>query len=527
MRPLKRYKHNLSHDHLGTYEMGPLYPNLLIETLPGDSFEIVTESMSRFEAMTSATFSRIDKFQYYFYIPKRLLFADYYDYRYGGKDGTDSTVPPYMIAPVGGYPLGSLADYFGLPTGVENFKHSAMPFRGYELILNDWFLNDHLDTFFDVKTTPGLDTTTNTSLQNKKWEKDRFTSALPSSQLTQNPVYLPMGIDAPVSVYGTGKSLGLTDDLQLGVGLTTASSVGVIAESQAFNVPVGTSVSNAGMANLKAIGVTPVASDSGLAGTADLSIASAVTIPQLRTSIVVQQFLERLNRCGTRDVEATLSTFGVRIPDYRLDRSSYLGGSRTPVMITPVEQTSESATTPQGTLTGRGISAGTTGCKCFCYEDGFIIGLVCYIPRTSYSQGLDKMWTRETRYDEFLPDFQGIGDQEVKIENIYTQSDSVVDASGTPRNKLTFGYEGRYNEFRHMYSKVHGQYRPGGTMEDHTLTRNFENEPQLNSQFVTADPSTRIFAVTSGVDHIEAQFFHHIRAYRPVKLYGNPGVGKV
>ena len=104
MRPLKTYKHNLSHEHLGTYDMGPVYPNLLIETVPGDRFEIVTEAMTRFEAMTSATFSRIDKFQYYFYVPKRLVFADYYEkYRFGGKDGNDTTVPPYMSAPVGGY----------------------------------------------------------------------------------------------------------------------------------------------------------------------------------------------------------------------------------------------------------------------------------------------------------------------------------------------------------------------------------------------------------------------------------------
>ena len=159
MRPLKKNKFNLSHEHLGTYEMGPIYPNLLLETVPGDTFECVTESFSRFDAMTSATMSRIDKFQYYVYVPKRLVFADYYEkYRFGGKDGTDTTVPPYMNAPATtGYAVGSLADHFGLPTGVPDFKHSAMPFRAYELFLNNWILNDHLDTFFTVLTTPGQD----------------------------------------------------------------------------------------------------------------------------------------------------------------------------------------------------------------------------------------------------------------------------------------------------------------------------------------------------------------------------------
>lgn len=525
MRPLKTYKHNLSHEHLGTYDMGPLYPNLLIETLPGDRFEIVTEAMSRFEAMTSATFSRIDKFQYYFYVPKRLVFADYYEkYRFGGKDGTDNTVPPYMSAPAGGYALGSLADYFGIPTGVTGFDHSAMPFRAYELIANNWFLSDHLDTFFDVQTAPGLDTTTGTSLINKKWEKDRFTAALPSSQLTQNPAYLPLGLEAPVC--GDGKTLGLQAGTYKG-GLMTDGNSQTYVQTGVYDINTYQSGTGpTGILIQGGFGVTEDGSKSGIK--ADLSTASAVSIPQLRTSIVVQQFMETLNRTGSRPVEAVLGTFGIRIPDYRLDRSQFIGGSRTPVMITPVEQTSESGTTPQGTLTGRGICAGTTGCKCFCHEDGYIIGLVCYLPRTSYSQGLDRLWTRTSRYDEFIPNFQGVGDQELKEKEIYLQSDSVVDSDGNVVNNLTFGYEDRYNEFRHMYSKVHGQYRPGGSMNDRTLTRQFNSAPGLTSSFVTADPSKRIFAVqTPGVDHIEAQFYHHIRAYRPVKRYGNPGIGKV
>ena len=540
MRPLKRSKFNLSHEHLGTYEMGPLYPNLLLETVPGDYFEIATESISRFEAMNSATYSRIDKFQYYFYVPKRLVFADYYEkYRFGGKDGNDTTVPPYMVAPNGGYALGSLADHFGLPTGVANFKHSAMPFRAYELILNNWFLNDQLDTFFTVSTAPGLDSTTNTSLQNKKWEKDKYTSALPSPQLGAAS-YLPLGTSAPTAVFGDGKAIDFT-----GIGgsssrfaLTAGGSddyqrisLGWVSEAAGSHLMVGDATGGrATNTTATAIGLTPYGNASGITGTTDLTQASAVSIPQLRISIAVQQFLERMNRSGTRPIEAVLSTFGVRIPDYRLDRSEFLGGSRTPVMIMPVEQTSESGTTPQGTLTGRGLATGTTGCKCYCHEDGYIIGLVCYLPRTSYSQGLDKLWSRETRYDEYLPDFAAVGDQEIKKQEVLTQSDSVVNSDNKPVNGETWGYEDRYNEFRHIPSKVHGNYRYGGNLNDHTLTRQFDpanGVPALNSQFVTADPSNRIFAVTSGVDHIEGQFYHNIRAKRPLPRFGNPGLRKV
>lgn len=557
MRKLPTNVFNLSHEHLGTYEMGPLYPNLLIETVPGDSFDIVTEAFSRFEAMTSATMSRIDKFQYYFYVPKRLVFADYYEkYRFGGKDGTDTTVPPYMSAPAGGYAVGSLADHFGIPTGVTGFNHSAMPFRAYELIANDWILNDHLDTFFDVKTTAGADTTTNTSLINKKWEKDKFTSALPTPQLGGTPSYLPLGVSAPttltsgtVGVKGNGSPLTFSSAYQLvknggsSTGGTTPSPSNVFdigitrvgyGESSVNDVLTGTDGSWYDSGAAQVLGVSNNASVSGLTGTlnnltgtTDLTHATALSIPQLRISIVVQQFLERMNRGGTRPKEAILSTFGVLVPDFRLDRSDFITGSRTPVMITPVEQTSESGTTPQGTLTGRGYSAGTTGFRYHCLEDGYIIGLVAYVPRTTYSQGLDKLWSRETRYDEYLPDFAAVGDQEVKNKEIYLQNDSVVNSAGNPVNNEAFGYEDRYNEFRHMLSKVHGMYRPGSSMNDHTLTRQFNSLPQLNSSFVTADPSNRIFAVTSGVDHIEAQFVHHIRARRPLPRFGNPGLRKV
>lgn len=523
---------DLTHERLATYEMGVLYPNLLMEVLPGDTIDLKSEAFSRFEAMIAPQMSHIDKFQYYFYVPNRVLFSKWEDYITGGKDGNDSTVKPYMTSPSGGYAIGSLADHLGLPTGVADLNHSALPFRMYQRIWSEWFRDENIDIEPTLNTGAGLDSTTSKSIRKKCWEKDYFTNSLPTPQ-RGGASYLPLGTSAPVSVYGNNKSLmvryydgtelkekpwvvGDTSPL-VATNKTTAQTL----SSTTYTTEAPTAHTAVGLSNSQTYGST------GLVGTADLSAASAVTVNQLRVAFQVQKFMERSIRGGYRLVEWTLSMFGVRIPDSRLQRTEYLGGARYPVSISAVEQNSSTdSTSPQGNLAGRGIEhVNVNGFRKSFVEQGFVMGLVCYMPRTLYSQGVHRMWTRETRYDEYIPVFAHLGEQEVKNKELYAQGTSVVDSDGNVVDEQTFGYQDRYNEFRHLPSGVAGQFRKGGSLNYWTLARQFDSLPQLNHGFVVADVPNRIFAVqTSGYDHITAHFIHHIKAIRPLPKFGNPGL---
>lgn len=499
---------DLTHEHSLTCEMGYLVPSMLMEVVPGDTFRVTSDIFTRLQAMIAPIYQRVDIFQHFFYVPKRILFADWEKYITGGFDGQDNTSWPYMVAPSGGYAVGSLADYLGLPIGVAGYEHSALPFRAYAKIMNDWYRDENNQSMLTISDAAGLDTTTNTTLQRRCWEKDYFTSALPWPQ-RGTQVNLPLGTTAPV--IGNGLYANICNS-----NLTNTQNLWV-SDPGRF---LGTNLAP-GAERLK-WPTTP--EKSGLI--ADLTTATAATINDLRVSFQIQKYMEKTARGGARLVEWTLSHFGVRVPDARLQRSEYLGGGRSALFIMPVEQTSSTdSTSPQGHLAGRAESMQRSMAftKTFT-EEGFVIGLLSIMPRTLYSQGLHRLWTRKTRYDHYLPVFAHLGEQEIKNSEIYTQSPSVVDSDGNPVNDGTFGYAPRYNEFRYIPSSLHGQFRAGQTLEHYTQGRNFANLPQQGSTFVECNPSNRIFAVTSGVDHCEVQVLHHVKALRPMPKHGTPGL---
>lgn len=509
----KRNWFNLDHDHKTTLDMGQLVPLPPIEVMPGDTFVMDQGFFSRLEAMIAPAYANISLFVYNVFVPYRILCEDkdWENFYTGGEDGNSTLTFPYMVAPEGGYAVGSLADHLGIKPGVGGFKHSAMPFRAYAKIYNDWFRNQNFISEIALSTAMGLDVTTNRDLKNRMWEKDYFTGALPWTQ--RGPAAVIPFDDAPVvgrdgyaistCTIGSGQQTPVTGDVLLG---TTSG---------------GNYQSAAAAGTVAYVGLSTDPATSGLK--ALVSSANPVTINSLRWAFQVQKFLETQARGGARMVETVLSHFGVRIPDARLQRSELIGAARMRVMISPVEQTSSTdATSPQGNLAGRGtLNQGMRTVKHSFVEPGLIMTLVSFLPRTDYAQGLHRLWFHQDRYDFPWPVFAHTGEQEVMKGELQITSDDAT-------NREVWGYNDRYAEYRHIPSTVSGLLRPDQSLGFWTLTRQLDSTEEqpvqpLNADFVTADPSKRIFAVQD-MPSITLFYKNRCRALRPLPKYGFPGL---
>lgn len=503
---------DLSHENKLTCEMGKLVPILCEEILPGDTFRVSTDMVVRMAPMLAPIMHNVNVYTHFFFVPNRLIFDKWEDFITGGADGNDSTVAPYMTTPSGGFSVSSLADYLGVPTGVGSAKISALPFRAYAKIYNDYYRDENLQTEVPLSTSAGADTTTSTALLTRCWQHDFFTSALPWTQRsTTGAVKLPLGSEAPVK--GTGRTIGLSDGTRNFSFADATSGGGVGLKSSTFNQPVGQTVTSWETFN-KTFGVTTDASKSGLV--ADLSTATAADVNDIRYAFQVQRFLEKMARTGARYTEVILSHFGVKSSDSRLQRAEYLGGGRSPIAISDVLQTSadDNQPTPLATMAGHGYSAQRSHqFKRFFEEHGWLIGIMSIMPRSTYQQGLSKKWTRDTRFSYYWPVFSHLGEQAIHNREIYLQ--------GTSADDGIFGYQPRYQEYRKRYSEVHGDFR--SSLNFWHLGRVFTQLPVLNSDFVKCIPSTRIFAVTSGTDHMWVDLYHNIKALRPIPKYGDPG----
>lgn len=500
---------NLSNEHKLTCNMGQLVPIMCEEVLPNDTFKVSTDMVVRFAPMLAPIMHNIDVYVHYFFIPNRLVFADWEDFITGGEKGTDATVAPMILAPEGGFAVGSLGDYFGIPTGVTGFKASALPFRCYALVYNEWYRNEWLQNEVALSTASGDDVTTNTTLLKRVWENDRFTSSLPDVQ--KGPaVNLPLGTSAPITVSDNGVggfSVPGIDSAGNNIELHLQRTVGTGGVSS----PNSSAFENGGE----------------LTGwKADLSKALAPTINDMRRAFQVQRWLEKNARSGSRYVESILAHFNIRSPDARINRPEYLGGGRSHVLVSEVLQTSadDNQPTPQGNMAGHGVSVQRSRqFKRRFAEHGFILGLLSIMPRTNYYQGLSRMWTRETRYDYYWPIFSHLGEDAVYNREIYLQNNSVVDDDGNVVNNKVFGYQPRYDEYRHRLSTIHGEFRT--SLDFWHLARRFESLPVLNANFIECNPSNRVFAVIDeDVTHnCWIDLYNNVRAIRPIPRKGIPG----
>lgn len=488
----KRHKHSLSNYKLLTCDMGELVPIGIMEVLPGDTTQHATNALVRASPLLAPVMHPVHCRIHHWFVPHRLVWDEWEDFITGGPDGMDTSVFPTVTIGAGAA-IGSLADYLGVPTGVAGIETSALPFRAYNLIYNEWYRDQDLQTPTAVSTDSGADTTTSLALQNCAWEKDYFTAARPWEQ--KGPaITIPLGDTAPV--VGTGGNVQMrstTDAIFRNLAVGTAG-VG------------GNPMHRVGGTN--AVNNDPVQFGSQTGLEADLSGASAVTVNLLREAMALQRYEEARARYGSRYVEY-LRYLGVRSSDARLQRPEYLGGGKQTLQFSEVLQTAEGEN-PVGELRGHGISAMRTARYRRHFEEhGYVITVMSVRPKTIYAQGLPRTFNRRTKEDFWQLELQHIGQQEILNKEIYA-------AHASPNG--TFGFQDRYDDYRTIPSTIAGEFRDE-ILDFWHMARIFGSTPALNSDFVKCVPTERNFAVPSQ-DVLYVMAKHSIQARRLVSAVG-------
>lgn len=490
---MKRSKHSLSNYKLLSCDQGQLVPVGLQEVLPGDSFQHSTSALIRVSPLVTPVMHPVRARIHHFFVPHRLVWDDWENFITGGPDGADASVFPTIACPAStGFAVGSLADYLGVPPGVPDEEVSALPFRAYSLIFNEFYRDQDLVTALTIDTTSGADTTTNVALQKAAWERDRFTLSRLTPQKGPT-VTMPLGSSAPVAI---DKTLA---QLPISVGAQTSDGAKRYLQDEA------------GLLQLKATGGT-TPDDQMLF--ADLAEATPPSITELRTAFALQQYAENRSLYGSRYTDY-LALLGVKSSDARLQRPEYLGGGVETIQFSEVVQSSpgtfDTDEYPLGTLGGHGIGAMKSNrYQRFFEEHGYVITLLSVLPKTMYAQGLAKTWNRRTKEDFFQTELQFVGQDEVLNKEVYL-------AHTTPEG--TFGYIDRYDEYRRAESSIAGEFRD--TLDSWHMARIFSSDPALNSTFVTSNPTDRIYASTT-TNELQVMVNHKIRARRIVSKVGTP-----
>ena len=483
-------------------DTGLLVPIYWDEVLPGDTHTVRFNGFGRMSTPIHPIMDNMFLDTFFFFVPNRLVWDNwekFCGYQENPGDSTDYLVPIMTAPATTGYTEGSLSDYFGLPTKVPGYEHISLYHRGYNLIWNEWFRDENLQASVTVNKGDTQDPDSDYTVLRRGKRHDYFTSCLPWPQKDNgNPVLLPLGTAADVhSDAGAGGLIGLySDTLSEFRNIDTDGPQAYISAS-AVSMP-------------------------GNRMYADLSSATAATINDLRQAFQVQRMYEKDARGGTRYVEVLKTHFQVISPDFRLQRPEYLGGGSTPVNIHPVTQTSETATQPQGSMAAFG-TVGVQGhgfTKSF-VEHGIIIGLASIRADLTYQQGLDRHFSRSTRFDYFWPSLANLGEMAVLNQEIYTQGEGFKTV-----DEDVFGYQEHWAEYRYKPSRITGLFRSNATqsLDPWHLSQDFAALPQLGDTFIQDNPPlSRALAVTTQPEFILDAFFN-VTSARPMPINSVPGL---
>uniref|UniRef100_A0AAU8AZE2 Major capsid protein n=1 Tax=Dulem virus 192 TaxID=3145669 RepID=A0AAU8AZE2_9VIRU len=520
-----------------SFNAGDIVPFFLEEVLPGDTFNVKSSKVVRMQTLLTPMMDNVYLDTYYFFVPNRLVWKHWKEFN--GENTESAWIPettyevPQITSPADkGWSVGTIADYFGIPTGVPNLSVSALPFRAYALIMNEWFrdqnLSDPLVVPDDDATVAGVNTgvfVSDVAKGGKPYTAakyhDYFTSCLPSPQKGPDVlipsatageypvVFRDKEIDASLYPQSVGK-FRAPDGSVLSVGDNNYYYFGYTGSGNALSLQArGVSSNSPVFSNLYAV------ASGGL----------GATINQLRLAFQIQKLYERDARGGSRYIEILKSHFGVTSPDARMQRPEYLGGNRVPINVNQVIQqsgTGSGSETPQGTVVGMSQTTDSHSdfIKSFT-EHGFIIGVMVARYDHTYQQGLDRMWSRKDRFDYYWPVFANIGEQAVKNKEIFAQ--------GNTEDDEVFGYQEAWADYRYKPSRVTGEMRSSyaQSLDVWHLADDYDQRPSLSDSWIREDKSNidRVLAVQSSVSN---QFFADIyvqnRATRPMPVYSIPGL---
>lgn len=528
-----------------SFNVGNIIPFYIDEVLPGDTFKINTSKVVRMQTLITPVMDNIYLDTYYFFVPNRLVWEHWKNFN--GENTTSAWIPqteyevpqltaPPVIAPVGddpghpgGWDVGTIADYFGIPTGVPGLSVNALPFRAYALICNEWFRDQNVQQPLSIPvadaTVTGVNTDTFVTDVAKGGApyiaskyRDYFTSCLPDPQKGPD---IGIGLTGDVPVYGTGKTLGLTDGTtKFGLSNLDIANYPLGVKSTMYNINVASGGSGYTAGTAGKLGVVTKPNESGMI--ADLSAASAISINALRLAFQLQKLYEKDARGGSRYIEIIKAHFGVTSPDSRQQRPEYLGGNRVPINVNQVIQQSGTAATPMGDTAAYSLTTDVNSdfTKSFT-EHGFVIGLMVARYDHTYQQGLERFWSRKDRFDYYWPVLANIGEQAVLNKEIYAQ--------GNATDTEAFGYQEAWADYRYKPSRVTGEMRStyATSLDVWHLGDDYSQLPTLSDTWMREDKTNvdRCLAVKSTVSNqLFADLYIMNRTTRPMPMHSIPGL---
>lgn len=508
---IERSKFKRNHTLKTTFDAGYLVPIFLDEVMPGDTHTVSMDLFGRLATPIKPVMDNIFLDTLFFFCPMRLLWEHTENFFGERRPNPDSsinyTIPTVAMPASTGGIVGSIWDYFGLPVGVPDLPINSLPLRMYNAVYNSWFRDENLIDSVPQRVTDTGDVPADFVLLKSGKRYDYFTSCLTEPQKGDD-ITLPLGTTAPVSRVANAAVWTMYN--------AGAQTRPALDQGVSYNAPGGEILTNTTSEQ--------VSLDPGSGLVADLSLATASTINALREAVQLQALLEKDARGGTRYIEQNWVQFGVKSSDARLQRPEFLGGGTSPINIHPVTQTTPTASptlvSAQGNLAGFGtFSARGHGFSRSFEEHGYIIGLVRARADLTYQQGLDRLWSRSTRYDFPYPVLAHIGEQAVLSKEIY------CDGSGDDND--VFGYQEMYAEYRYKRSMITGQFRSAAAtpLDYWHLSQDFATRPVLDETFINENPPIdRVIAVTAE-PHFMLDSFTRMTSARPLPVYGIPQLG--